>query len=156
MIGVQFPNLVIRLCEAADISTVHKLQDEWSKEEVTYGFIPDDQQTLHDHLGPYFVVAEVENSIIGYCFAKQTIANNICVLPEGSHVIEIVDLYVRNQFRRRGIGHALVDWIFNCARENGIMGAFLYSSTKDSRNITHFYEQHGFRTWFVEMYTIFE
>lgn len=54
--------------------------------------------------------------------------------------------------RGREIGGKLLEDLMQVAREHGLRKALVYSAIKDIRRIMNFYEAHGFRSWFVQMF----
>lgn len=51
-----------------------------------------------------------------------------------------------------GHHHVMVDKLLEAAEGNGITRSVVYSATKQWQKIIGFYEKHGFKKWFVQMY----
>jgi ribosomal protein S18 acetylase RimI-like enzyme len=66
--------------------------------------------------------------------------------------VEIDEIYVHPHYRTDGIGHKLVDQLLDEASARGITRSMVYSASKEWETIVGFYEKHGFKMWFVEMY----
>lgn len=103
-------------------------------------------------LGPYLLVAESDGEVVGFISGSIHSSEGMAVIPEGESYLEIDDLYVSPEFRRRGVGSGLITQILGRAKERGVAYALLYSASKDIRSILRFYERHGFQSWYVQMF----
>ncbi|MBU5439408.1 GNAT family N-acetyltransferase [Tissierella sp. MSJ-40] len=144
-------NLIVRECIYEDLDNIISLQHQWHNEEITYGFIPADKNYLETRLGKYFLVAEVNNEIVGFCYGAIHSADNMPVINNGQLYIEIEDIYISLENRGTGIGSTLLNKILEVAKENGIERSLIYSSTKDLDNIIEFYKKHDYKTWYIQM-----
>jgi GNAT superfamily N-acetyltransferase len=81
--------------------------------------------------------AYADNDLIGIAYVTFT-AN----VPIPFIILE--DIVVDRSKRAGGIGKAMVDWVFQQAKEEGIKRAFLESG-KDNHDAHHFFERNGFR-----------
>ena len=145
-------NALIRQATESDILTVCQLQQQWLAEDSVYGFTPADPEHVQAALGSYFLVAEVDGTVVGFISGSVHISEDTAVIPAGTSYIEIDDLYVSPQFRNQGIGSNLITEVLAHAKGQGITHALLYSATKDLHRIIRFYEQHDFQTWYVQMF----
>ena len=145
-------NLIIRECEPGDLEAVHQLDLDWESEGVTYGFGPSSPDEIRDALGPYLLVAVVDDEIIGYSRGEDHVSRDLCVFEEGERHLEIYDLYVRKPYRSAGVGGKLVERMKEIAGRNGIRRFRVHSATKDLDSVLKFYRNHGFETWCMEMY----
>jgi len=144
-------NLVIRECSYEDLECIEYLQQQWTKEDITYGFIPAEKSHLETKLGKYFFVAESNNEILGFVYGTVHKSENISVIDNGQLYIEIDDIYTALNNRGTGIGTLLLDKILGIAKENGIERSLIYSSTKDMDSIIKFYKKHDYKTWYIQM-----
>lgn len=144
-------NLIVRECIYEDLDNIISLQYQWHNEEITYGFIPADKNYLETRLGKYFLVAEVNNEIVGFCYGAIHSADNMAVINNGQLYIEKEDIYISLENRGTGIGSTLLNKILEVAKENGIERSLIYSSTKDLDNIIEFYKKHDYKTWYIQM-----
>ena len=46
------------------------MQRQWAEEDITYGYAADSKEDLSDKLGRYFLVAEVNGSVVGPYMAR--------------------------------------------------------------------------------------
>ena len=144
--------VMIREAKPGDVSAVSRLQHQWAREDITYGFVPSDEDAIRGSLGPYFLVAEREDCIVGFIHGEKRISEGLAVVPKGDSYLEIVDLYVEPQYRTQSIGGSLVTRLLELAKRDGIHRASVYSATKDVPSVMRFYQGHGFRGWFVQMF----
>lgn len=145
-------NYIVRLCKEDDIRSICKLQDNWYKEDITYGFVAGDSEYLLTKLGDYFFVAEIDGTIIGFAYGTIHEAADMSIFPDGTRYIEIDDIYMDSVHRGTGVGGILLDNVLEAARKNGIDRSLVYSATKDSDKILNFYKAHGYKTWFIQMF----
>lgn len=142
----------IRQATEADISSICRLQQEWFEEGSVYGYEPESQDQVRLILGPFCLVAEMDEDIIGFVTGSIHISDGLAVIPAGKHYIEVDNVYVSFEYRRQGIGGHLVDQLLVEAKKKGLTYALLYSATKDIRSILKFYEQYGFKSWYIQMF----
>jgi ribosomal protein S18 acetylase RimI-like enzyme len=76
----------------------------------------------------------------------------MAVIPAGESYLEITNLYVSPGLRRQGVGGRLIAQLVAVAKQQGMAYALLYSAAKDAHGILRFYEEHQFRSWYVQMY----
>ena len=145
-------NLTIRECLYKDLDYIVDLQQQWSKEEITYGFMPADKDHLETKLGKYFLVAELNNEIVGFVCGTVNKADNISVINNGETYIEVEDIYTAKDNRDKNIGTLLLDRVLEVAKENGVERSLIYSSTKDIDSIIKFYRKNDYKTWYIQMF----
>ena len=145
-------NINIRECMYQDLDYVISLQQQWAKEEITYGFVSADKSYLETKIGKYFFVAELNGEIIGFVYGTVHVAQDMAVIDNGQLYIEIDDIYTVVNHRTTGIGTLLLDKALEVAKENGIERSLIYSSTKDMDSIIKFYKKHDYKTWYVQMF----
>ncbi|MGH9786192.1 MAG: GNAT family N-acetyltransferase, partial [Terriglobia bacterium] len=83
--------------------------------------------------------------VLGTAYVDGILAGTVALRPLIGEACEVKRLYVRPQFRRRGIGRALMEWIVGQARQCGyrkIHGDTLPTMTDAMR----MYHEIGFRT----------
>ena len=61
-------------------------------------------------------------------------------------------MYVKPGLRDQGIGGRLLNRLIEAAQDAGIKRFRVYSATRDVDEILKFYRQHGFKSWYVEMF----
>lgn len=100
----------------------------------------------------YHLVAIAEGQIIGYIngIVKEGDIDRIFEKQEKYLMIE--NLYVKSENRNNKIGGMLPDQILQNARSNGIIKYVVATETKDMDSILRFYEKHGFKLFFVQLF----
>lgn len=145
-------NLIIRECVNEDLDYIISLQQQWDREEITYGFVPADKNYLETKLGKYFYVAELNSEIIGFVYGTVHKAKDMAIIDNEQLYIEIDDIYTSLDSRGKGIGSLLLNKILEIAKENGIERSLIYSSTKDIESIINFYQKHDYKSWYIQMF----
>ncbi len=134
------------------MESVSRLQHQWAEEGSVYGFVPESVEQIEAALGPYFLVAEVDDGIVGFVSGSVRISEDKAVIPEGAGYVEVDNLYVSPEYRGRGVGSRLISRVLAEAKEQGVAYALVYSAAKDIHSVLRFYERHDFRSWYVQMF----
>lgn len=142
----------IRKANAIDILKVIELSELWASESITYGLGANTEELMKNYLGDYFWVAEVNSEVIGYILGSVHESDGLAVIEKGEHYLEIDEVYVHPEYRSENTGHMLVDHLLQTAERNGIKRSLVYAASKQWQKIIGFYEKHGFKMWFVQMY----
>jgi ribosomal protein S18 acetylase RimI-like enzyme len=144
--------ILIRRAADSDAQSVSRLQHRWAEEGSAYGFVPASVEQIKAALGPYFLVAEVGDVVVGFVSGSVHVSEGKAVIPQGASYVEIDDLYVSPEYRRQSVGGCLIRRVLAEAKERGATHALLYSAAKDMHGILRFYERHDFRSWYVQMF----
>jgi ribosomal protein S18 acetylase RimI-like enzyme len=104
------------------------------------------------YIGEYFWVAEIDSEVVGYTIGSVHESDGLAVIEKGERYFEVDEVYVHSEYRNENIGHMLVDRLLQTAEQNGITRSIVYSASKQWQKIIGFYEKHGFKMWFVQMY----
>ncbi len=131
---------------------VRHLQVQWAHEDITYGFVPASEEQIRAAFQGYFLVAELEGTVVGFVTASERMSDGLAVIPEGTKYFEIDDIYVIPDHRSRGIGSLLLERVKERAKRDGFTHLHVFSGTKDLHQILQFYERDGFRGWSVQLY----
>jgi len=143
---------LIRQAGGSDTQVISRLQQQWFEEGSVYGFVPESQERVKAALSPYLLVAEVGDQVIGFISGSVSISDGMAVIPEGESYLEVDNLYVAPEFRRRGVASRLITQLLAQAKQQGVAYAVLYSAAKDIHGILRFYERHGFQSWYVRVF----
>lgn len=117
-----------------------------------HGFVPENPEQVRAALSPYFLVAEINQQVVGFISGSFHTSEGTAVMPEGESYFEIDNLYVLPEHRRLGVGGSLIKQSLARAKERGAVYALLHSASKDIHSILRFYEQHKFQSWYVQMF----
>ena len=134
-----------------DLEQVAILYGQWEREGPTRGLIADTSEDLRIRMGPYFLVAYLNDRIIGFSIARE-ISEDVCVFPAGEGYLVLDDLYVAPGYRGKGIGSALVRAIMEIGRCRGVHRITTYSANKDWQPTLKFYEKFGFEVWSLALF----
>jgi len=74
------------------------------------------------------------------------------VIPVHEPYVEIENIYVQPDFRSRKIGGALLERLFEVARQDGIQRFVVGTRSKKTDQILRFYRSHGFTPWSIQFF----
>jgi len=141
-----------RRAQQQDAEQIAILQNEWTRENIIYGYQSEDVRSIVMKINEFSYIAECEGEVIGFVTASVHEAKQIAVMRDGEQYLEIDDIYIDSEFRDRGIGSGLLETVLNEAHAKGIERSLVYSATKKLDGIIDFYSRHGFKTWYVQMF----
>ena len=144
--------MIIRQAAKDDVPAICRLQQRWLEEGSVYSFVPNDAEQVEAALSQYFLLAEVGSEVIGFISGAAQTSDGTAVIAAGESYLEIDNLYVATEFRRRGVGGELVDRLLAQAGEDGLAHAVLYSAAREIHSVLRFYERHKFQSWYVQMF----
>lgn len=126
------------------------LSEDWETENSCYGY----KRNTPDYIKENRIFAAFENgSIIGYLFGhEETVEKTTSIYTSGTKCFEIEELYVKPQFRSRGIGRALFQYVEKEIADKADM-ILLSTATKNFRAILHFYiDELGMDFWSARLF----
>ncbi|MDQ0888761.1 ribosomal protein S18 acetylase RimI-like enzyme [Paenibacillus sp. V4I9] len=144
--------VTVRMATENDLSKVAQLSELWVAEAITYGLGANTEELLRNCIGEYFWVAEINSEVVGYITGSIHDSDGLAVIEKGESYLEVDEVYVHPEYRNENIGHMMVDELLQTAELNGITRSVIYSASKQWQKIIGFYEKHGFKMWFVQMY----
>lgn len=144
-------SIQIRSAQTTDLDTLIALQKDLEVEQAIWGFGADPREEWEGLDLDWIFVAEDDGRLVGYVTCVARPHKGECVFPEGSKIVEILELYVRPASRSRGVGHDLVRAVQSRARETGYTHLRLYSAAKRFDDVVRFYKDCGFTPWYLEM-----
>ncbi len=146
----------IRPCTPPDIDGVIALERQWEQEEIAYGdFNPMRRESyvaILERFPTYFLVAVSDGQLVGYIHASTDHDERVEVIPEPEPYVAIEDIYVQPDVRNRDIGGALLERLFEVAREAGIQRFVVGTRSKETDKILRFYRSHGFTPWRIQFF----
>lgn len=117
------------------IKELIELSKEWSKEDITYGYVANDESDLKE---PLFVALD-NNKIVAYIFGHfYETEKKTSYIEIGSKCFDIDEIYVTKGYRNKGIGQKLFEMIEEYVK-NKCEYLTLATSTKNYKKILHFY-----------------
>lgn len=146
----------IRACSRNDIDGVIALERQWEQEDIAYGdFSPMRREAyiaILERFPAYFLVAEGDGQLVGYIHASVHHNEPVEIIPAHDPYVEIEDIYVQPDFRDRDIGGALLERVFEIARQAGIERFIVGTLSKETDRILKFYRSHGFTPWRIQFF----
>lgn len=119
------------------INDVVALSLLWENEEISNGY---QHNELTDIVGNRIFVAQQENETVGYLFGEMKQAENISsIISDNANYFEIEELYVKKDFRSKGIGEQLFVFVEDQVKIDGAEYLLLNSATKNYKAVLHFY-----------------
>ena len=142
----------IKKCEWNDnsIAAVIELSRKWESEDATFGYCANDQNDL---IGNDLFAAYLGDEMIGYLFGKCIVLQEaITPIEKGKTCFEIGEIYVKEDYRSKGIGRAL----FELAESNykqKVQYITLSTATKNYKSVLHFYiEKMDMTFWSAKLF----
>ncbi|HMQ33832.1 MAG TPA: GNAT family N-acetyltransferase [Chloroflexaceae bacterium] len=146
----------IRQCTRDDVDAVIGLERQWEQEAIAYGdFKPMSREaylTVLERFPAYFLVAEHDGRLVGYIHGSVQPSAAVEVTPAQEPYVEIEDLYVQPDSRGQDIGGALLERLFEIARQEGIQRFVVGTKSKEIDKILRFYRSHGFTPWRIQFF----
>ena len=113
-----------------------RLSEDWEKENSCHGYRKNEKSDIE---GNRIFLAYNGDTVIGYLFGyAEKSRNSSSIMPDGTPCFEIEELYVRPEYRNRGIGRQLFDYVENAVRGE-VDYLMLSTATKNWKAILHFY-----------------
>ena len=110
------------------------LSMEWEAEDSCYGYRANQEDDIK---GNRIFIAEEDDKIIGYLFGHSTESKNqSSIIPDGTACFEVMEIYVRKEYRNQGIGTELFNYAEKQISDDYIT---LSTATKNWKAILHFY-----------------
>jgi ribosomal protein S18 acetylase RimI-like enzyme len=142
------------ICRAAapiDIPIIAKLSSDWEKENNCRGYLRNDEEYLS---GFRIFVAEAGGKVIGYIFGSAETSKDMgAVMPDNSTYFEIEELYIKPEYRSKGVGRTLMKYLEDTLLTENIDKIVLSTASKDYKRILHFYiEEMGMSFWSARLF----
>ncbi len=133
----------IRSAKESDVSGMSCLLSQLFS--IESDFVSDEEKQrrgltlLLDTLGAHIVVAESQGGIIGMATLQVLVST-----AEGGYVGLVEDVVVDKEFRRKGVGAALLDYLHLWAQDNGLTRLQLAADI-ENRAALEFYASRGWK-----------
>jgi ribosomal protein S18 acetylase RimI-like enzyme len=143
---------IIRECVAEDMPAVATLHETFAQEGVIYGYVAATYDELLTKLGSYFLVASLDDQVVGYIYGSVHTSQGLAVIPADETYLEVGELYLLPAWREHGLGGLLLERLLAVSAAQGIKRYLVYSANKEIERVLRFYQRHGFKSWCVLLY----
>ena len=110
------------------------LSVEWENEDSCYGYRSNRKDDIE---GNRIFIAEEKGEIIAYLFGHSAESKDqSSIIPDGTACFEVMEIYVRKEYRNQGIGTRLFNYAEEQISDDYIT---LSTATKNWKAILHFY-----------------
>ena len=145
----------IRKALKKDYNALHSLEAEWFNEGISPGSVRNTMvEFIKDMENSTVFVAEENNELLAYMVCKIRKAeedNNVHKIKKGEDYADIDSIYVKKNYRNKGIGSELVNQCMKELKKHGYKKIILSADSKELNKLVRFYEKHGFKVLFTRM-----
>ncbi len=129
------------------------MSEEWEKEFSTFGYLKNEAKDLENQRLIIAMDTKTKKPV-GYLYGhKYKTMNASSTIPKSSKVFEVEEIYVKKEYRSRGIGTLMFNAIEDKIKQDGIKYITLTTSTKDYKKIFHFYiDELGMTFWHARLF----
>lgn len=130
-----------------------EMSGEWESEFSSFGYLKNEAKDLENQR--LIIALDTDtNKLVGYLYGhKYKTKNNSATIPENSKVFELEEIYVKREYRSRGIGTTMFKAIEDKLKNEGVTYITLTTKTKDYKKIFHFYiEELGMTFWHARLF----
>ena len=127
-----------------------RLSTDWEAENSCYGYRKSEKADIE---GNRIFIAKDGEDVIGYLFGYlEKSERSTSIMPDGTPVFEVEELYVKPEYRSKGIGKMLFSHVESAVR-NDADYIMLSTATKNWRAIFHFYlDELGMKFWSARLF----
>jgi ribosomal protein S18 acetylase RimI-like enzyme len=134
-----------------DFPVLAGMSGDWENENNCRGYLRNDEESLS---GFRIFVAEADTKVIGYIFGSAETSKDMgAVMPDNSTYFEIEELYIKPEYRSKGVGRTLMKYLEDTLLTENIDKIVLSTASKDYKRILHFYiEEMGMSFWSARLF----
>jgi ribosomal protein S18 acetylase RimI-like enzyme len=141
----------IRNATGKDVTGIAVLVNRFVHEIPAWGLVTRTEDALKKLDKRLIWVVEDNNKLIGYAICLSHANDGSCIYSERDKILELDEVYLIPEARRKGIGSELLQVIQTYAAKAGFTKFLIYSSVKNFDPIIDFYRDNGFQTWGIQM-----
>ena len=132
------------------LDTMIRLSMDWEAENSCYGYRKNEKADIE---GNRIFIAKDGEEVVGYLFGYlEKSERSTSIMPDGTPVFEVEELYVKPEYRSKGIGKMLFSHVESAVR-NDADYIMLSTATKNWRAIFHFYlDELGMEFWSARLF----
>ena len=132
------------------LDTLIRLSTDWEAENSCYGYRKNEKADIE---GNRIFIAKDGEEVVGYLFGYlEKSERSTSIMPDGTPVFEVEELYVKPEYRSKGIGKMLFSHVESAVR-NDADYIMLGTATKNWRAIFHFYlDELGMKFWSARLF----
>ena len=127
-----------------------RLSADWEAENSCHGYRKNEKADIE---GNRIFIAKDGADVIGYLFGYlEKSERSTSIMPDGTPVFEVEELYVKPEYRSKGIGKMLFSYAESVVRSDADY-IMLSTATKNWRAIFHFYlDELGMEFWNARLF----
>ena len=127
-----------------------RLSADWEAENSCYGYRKNEKADIE---GKRIFIAKDGEDVIGYLFGYlEKSERSTSIMPDGTPVFEVEEVYVKPEYRSKGFGKMLFAYAESAVR-NDADYIMLSTATKNWRAIFHFYlDELGMEFWSARLF----
>lgn len=132
------------------INVLVDMSINWQKEGSCEGYVSNTIDTFKDK---DIYVALLNDEVVAYLYGYHDISKkNNSVQNINDRIFEIDEIYVKSEYRNKGIGNTLYEYVENDVKDSADL-ILLSTATKDYKKILHFYiDELGLTFWSARLY----